>query len=50
MKKFENLEACCDGELKPEKLARFQVAMQEYAEFMYGLNALLAPPTTNTVQ
>jgi hypothetical protein len=49
-KKFENLEAACGGAINPETLEKFQAAMKEYTEFMYGLNALFAPAPTQTLQ
>jgi hypothetical protein len=50
MAKYENLEKACGGKIDPAGLEHFQAAMREYYEFMYGLNALLAPAGSQTLQ
>ncbi|CUT11568.1 hypothetical protein BF49_2648 [Bradyrhizobium sp.] len=48
--KYENLIACCDGEITVDKLERFELAMLEFKEFMGLAKQMFAPPSKETLE
>jgi hypothetical protein len=50
MEKYENLIACCDGLITPEKLERFELAMVEFEEFVKIARKMFAPASKEELQ
>ncbi|MBR1067470.1 hypothetical protein ABIF65_007689 [Bradyrhizobium japonicum] len=48
--KYENLTACCDGQITVEKLERFELAMREFKEFMGLAKQMFAPPSKEMLE